>query len=92
MTREELIKKTARDSYLSKSTVDEVLRVLENTIVEALRNDEQVKLFTGVTFDMYTIPEQQKYVPSRGYITVPEHDRCKVRLTEYFQNKINYKG
>lgn len=92
MTREELVRKVAKDSYLSKSTVDEVMRVLENTIIEALRNDEQVKLFTGVTFGLYQIPEQQKYVPSRGLITVPEHNRCKVKLTTYFQNKINYKG
>ena len=90
VNRKDLYKEVAVRSGFASTNVNEVLNILNDVLVEHLKNLEEVRLFDGVTFVPSHVEEKIKYVPLVGEDrTIPEHTRVKVKISKTFVDKIN---
>ena len=90
INRKDLYKEVSVKSGFASTNVNEVLDILNDVLIEHLKNYEEVRLFDGVTFTPTRVEEKTMYVPLVGENrTIPEHNRVRVKFTKTFSNKVN---
>ena len=90
VNRSDLYKEVAVKSGFASTNVNEVFSVLNDVLIEHLRNMEEVRLFDGVTFVPVHVEEKTRFMAMRNEeITTPEHNLVKVKFTKTFVDKVN---
>lgn len=92
MTKTELLKAVASATGYAKTDVDLVLKTLEDVVVKAVAEQDDVRLFTGLTVRGVPVEARVCYNPQNGNpVDVPAHTGVKVRITKSFKDRVNTK-
>lgn len=89
MTKNELISEICYDTSIEPDVVKAVLDSTRIVIMRALKDGEDVKLFSGVDFIAKLVPGSEYIDPrngKKGYCD--EHYQYKVRMTRPFKEAI----
>lgn len=90
MTKAEMIKTVSYESGLSQEKVKLVLNALANTVVNGLKNDEEVPAIDGFKFAPKVTAERTCRNPQTGEsIAVPEKKSVKLKIGKYVKEALN---
>ncbi len=80
-TKENRIVDIAKSTGLPANVVRQVLDAEDEAVAQGLREGKRVYLDNIGTLHVQHVPERERYVPTKGRVTVPAHRRVKFRAS-----------
>jgi len=80
-TKENRIIDIAKSTGLPANVVRQVLDAEDEAVAQGLREGKRVYLDNIGTLHVQQVPERERYVPTKGRVTVPAHRRVKFRAS-----------
>lgn len=90
MNKTEFLKEVRHKTGTKVEDMNKIIDVMEEVIIEALQNNEEVKLFRGVVFDPNYKEAHEKVLPFwNETVSVPAKFNVRVKVSSYFKDKVN---
>lgn len=90
VNNQDFIRSVAKTTGYTMKDIEIVIKAMPEVIANALKEDDTVKVFPGITFKAKTVAAHEQKSPFDGTIVnVPEKRQAKVTFSESFKSLLN---